>query len=533
VSAENGFVEMETVGGRLRGIRFRGVESYLGVPYGDSTEGQGRFAAPRRAASWAGVREALAFGDAPPQVDTRLGSRAAAQDVHELMYVKGGHPLDGTRMSEDCLNLNVWTPSRDGRRPVMVWFHGGGFQHGSAGSALYNGDHLAALGDVVVVTVNARLGITGFLPLDLVDDDHFEGAGNAGMLDLVLALEWVRDNVSAFGGDPGNVTVFGQSGGGGKVNALLAMPAARGLFHRAINMSGPMLEFTEPEDAERMLAAALDRASIDRAHPERLRETPLRDLLAVQASLGPALGGGFGMTEPAGGPKREAHSALPLDASLPMWGPLRDGRVLPAHPFPADGPANTANVPMLVGWTTHDPALLMAGSAEFAGLTADRARRLARANFGDEGADAFDAATVQHASEPARLRYARVVCGRTFGAAAREMVTAKVRQSAPVYCYEFAHPTDVLDGLLGACHSLDLPFAFANVDRSVFAGEAPSRHETSRSMALAWAAFARHGDPNHGGIPEWTAYRKGDRRVMRIDASWEEYRLGEIEPAAA
>ncbi|GAB3807195.1 carboxylesterase/lipase family protein [Humibacter antri] len=517
MTAENSFVEVDTAAGRLRGIRFHGVESFLGIPYGATTAGSSRFVPPRPAAPWTGVREALAFGDAPPQVDTRLGSHAAAQDVQELMYVKGGHPLDGARMSEDCLNLNVWTPGRAGKRPVMVWFHGGGFQHGSAGSALYHGDRLAALGDVVVITVNARLGITGFLPLDLIDADRFDGAANAGVLDLVAALTWVRDNVAGFGGDPGNVTIFGQPGGGGKVNSMLVMPAARGLAHRAINMSGPMLEFTKPHDAERVLRAVLDRLDVDRAHPERLLELPLRALLDVQASLGPSLGGGFGMAVPADG-------SASTGAQLPMWGPTIDGRHLPEHPFPSAGGAAVADVPMLIGWASHDPALLMAGHPDFATLTEGRARDLAVANFGASGEDAFTAATAQHPSEPARLRYARVVAGRTFRAPALAMADAKARQSSAVYCYEFAHQTDVLDGLLGACHSLDLPFAFANVDRSVFAGEAPSRHATSRAMALAWAAFARTGNPGHEGIPDWPAYDTGDPRVMRIDAEWTAYR---------
>ncbi|NVN00198.1 carboxylesterase/lipase family protein [Arthrobacter sp. SDTb3-6] len=505
----NAFVEAATTYGALRGIRFRGIESFLGIPYGAPTSGRARFTPPARPEPWSGAREALHFGDAPPQVDTRLGSEGSAQAVHNLMYVKGGHPLDGARMSEDCLNLNVWTPASDdgGRRPVMVWFHGGGFVHGSAGSGLYNGDELAALGDVVVVTVNARLGLTGFLPLDQLVGPDFASASNAGVLDLVAALEWVRDNIAGFGGDPGNVTIFGQSGGGGKVNVLMAMPSARGLFHKAINMSGPMLTVTEPAEARQLALKALAAAGVDANNPEAMRELPLRALLDVQRKLSPALGAAFGM-----------NPAAP--AMSTGWGPVLDGTVVVRHPFGKDAPAMVDKIPMMIGYASHDPSLLMAGSASFPTLGAEQARSLAAANFGDAGVAMMETFNGDFADEPVRLRYARVVNAFTFKAAATAMVEAKSEQSAPVYLYEFAHTTDILDGLLGTTHSLDLPFVFNNVDRSVYAGELPSRHHTSRNMALAWASFALSGNPNHDGIPLW-APDDGLGRGMRIGPVWQ------------
>jgi para-nitrobenzyl esterase len=508
---ENSFVETDTAGGRLRGIRFRGTESFLGIPYGATTAGTGRFAPPRPAEQWSGVREALSFGDAPPQVDTRLGSANSAQDVHNLMYVKGGHPLDGARMSEDCLNLNVWTPSSvdNAKRPVMVWFHGGGFVHGSAGSALYNGDQLAHLGDVVVVTVNARLGVMGFLPLDLIEGEAFRGASNAGMLDLVAALEWVRDNISAFGGDPGNVTIFGQSGGGGKTNVLMGMPSARGLFHKAINMSGPVLAVNEPAVAMQLAGQAAEAAGIAAGDVDAWRKLPLRELLDVQRSLSPALGAAFGMD------MVRAPSAMSFG-----WAPVLDGEFVTSHPFSEGAPLHADGIPMLVGFATHDPSLLMVGSPIFPGLDEATALELAAANFGPDGAALLQKIMVEHPTEPVRLQYARVVNSRTFAGAALAMAETKAAQTAPVFLYEFAHPSDVLDGLLGATHSLDLPFVFNNVDRAVFAGTAGSRHQTSRNMALAWAAFARTGNPGHDGIPTWPAFG-ADRQRMIIGQDWD------------
>ncbi|WP_255770332.1 carboxylesterase/lipase family protein [Pseudarthrobacter sulfonivorans] len=508
---ENDFVVTGTTAGTLRGIRFRGIESFLGVPYGATTAGNGRFAPPRPVEPWSGVREALSFGDAAPQVDTRLGSANSAQDVHDLMYVKGGHPLDGSRMSEDCLNLNVWTPSStdDAKRPVMVWFHGGGFVHGSAGSALYNGDHLAHVGDVVVVTVNARLGLMGFLPLDFIEGDGFRGASNAGMLDLVAALQWVRDNIAAFGGDPENVTIFGQSGGGGKANVLLGMPSAQGLFHRIINMSGPVLAVTEPAAAAQLAAQTAEAAGISAGDVEAWRDMPLRELLEIQRRISPPLGAAFGM------------EMVQAPATLAFgWAPVLDGEFVTAHPFSDGAPPAADGIPMLLGFASHDPSLLMVGNPAFPTLNEATALELAAANFGPAGTVLLQKIMAEHPNEPVRLQYARVVNSHTFAAAAIAIAETKAAQTAPVFLYEFAHTSDVLDGLLGATHSLDLPFAFNNVDRAVFAGTAESRHETSRNMALAWTAFARTRNPCHTGIPMWPAYDAGRRRMI-IGPDWE------------
>ena len=288
------------------------------------------------------------------------------------------------------------------------------------GSALYNGDQLSHLGDVVVVTVNARLGLMGFLPLDFSEGQAFRGASNAGMLDLVAALEWVRDNIAAFGGDPGNVTIFGQSGGGGKVNVLMAMPSARGLFHKAINMSGPVLSITEPAEATELARQVAERAGVAPGDTETWRELPLRELLDIQRNLSPSLGGAFGMEAGQG----QAPMAF-------GWAPVLDGEFVTAHPFSTGAPADADGIPMLVGFASHDPSLLMAGSASFAALDEGTALDLAEANFGEAGASLLQKVMVEHPGEPVRLQYARVVNRYTFAAAALAMAEAKASRMRP------------------------------------------------------------------------------------------------------
>ena len=474
------FVEVETTNGRIRGIRFRGVSEFLGIPYGASTTGAQRFAPPAPPERWSGARDMMSFGDAAPQFDGRLTDSGSMLDVHPHMYPKGGNTLDGARMSEDCLVLNVWSPGvgETAPRPVMVWLHGGGFLFGTGGSLLYHGDQLAGRGDVVVVTVNHRLGIHGFLALEYIDPEQFPHAGNVGMLDIVQALEWVRDNIAAFGGDPNNVTVFGQSGGGLKVNALMAMPRARGLFHKAINQSGPGMRVSEPADAEAEAHSALRILGLSPRDAGKLRELSMWDLLALQGQLLQSVAQPFGGS---GGASKNASAMMPLQPHL-------DPDVLPQHPF-ADGPNPAmASAPLLVGYASHDASLLLCSDPAFATLTADDVRRRVEAAYGASGLERLAYWNTTVPDEPPRLRYARVVTDATFRERAISIAEAKATQPAPVFLYEFAYQTPLYNGLLGCPHSLDLPFVFRNVDRTTFGGGRDDRIEVSNNMALAWAA---------------------------------------------
>ena len=261
---------VETASGRIAGVTSDGVHVFKGIPYGASTAGANRFMPPRRPEPWTGVRQATAYAGRSPQA-------AANAQRPELATVWG--PVDTLPVGEDCLTLHVWTPGLDNaRRPVMVWLHGGAFSYGSANSPRYDGTRLARRNDVVVVAVNHRLNIFGHLDLSQIGGERFAQSGNSGLLDLVAALEWVRDHAERFGGDPGNVTIFGQSGGGGKVSALLAMPRAKGLFHKAIVQSGASVRFAERERTTRLAEAVLKHLGLKADQLDALQALPLARL---------------------------------------------------------------------------------------------------------------------------------------------------------------------------------------------------------------------------------------------------------------
>lgn len=502
-------VVVTTAKGALKGVEHRGVVSFLGVPYGASTGGANRFRPPQPVEPWEGVRDATVFGPVAPQVDTRLSADGTWVDVISLMYPRTGSPTEGAPMGEDCLVLNVWTPSVDDgvKRPVMFWMHGGGFAHGTGAEMIFNGDELAPLGDVVVVTVNHRLGIMGFLPIDRADEGYAH-SGVAGMLDIVQALEWVRDNIGLFGGDPDNVTIFGQSGGGAKVSSVLAMPAARGLFHKAINQSGASMAFVDDQQAELLIDRILAAASLDRGTASQLAELPLERLLEIQDSL-TGLGGIFSLD---GEPRSDAVTIV--------LGPTHDEVHFPTAPL---NPLldETDAIPMLVGFTSHDASLLLCNDPGYEGFTEEQLlARLQRTH--PDGAAELARLKSTYPDESPRLWLARVVTDGSFRASAIRLADRKSAQSAPVYMYEFGYQTPVYDNLLGSPHSLDLAFVFRTVGRSPFTGERADRYQVATDMALAWAAFARNGDPNHDGIPAWTPYTE-DRTTMLIDTRWAPY----------
>jgi len=504
------FVDVPTTAGVLRGVEHRGVTSFLGVPYGGSTA-ESRFRPPPPVTPWVGVREALSYGAAAPQLDSRVAANADWIDVLSLMYPRTGSPVEGLPMSEDCLVLNVWTPSANPEAglPVMVWLHGGGFAVGSGAEGLFQGAELAQLGDVVVITLNHRLGILGFLPLDLVDES-FEHAGVAGMLDIVQALEWVRDNITAFGGDPGNVTVFGQSGGGAKVSALLQMPPAAGLFHRAIVQSGVAVVPRPADEARALAEDAIMVAGLTFGSARELAELPLDQIMQVQASVKGGPPSPFAVDEAEDGvglmvftPSYD-RDVFPVDASTPLT-------------------AMEKSTPLLVGFASHDASLLLCSDPAYASCTDEFLLVRLRIMHGGAAEEIFDRLLRDHPEESARLRFARAVTESTFQSAAIRFAERRAGQGAPVYAFEFSYQTPVLDNLLGATHSLDLPFAFNTVNFTPLAGNREDRHELARDMTLAWAAFARSGDPNHAGIPRWDPYTVSARETMRIDTQWESF----------
>ena len=479
------YVTVKTAHGDLRGVENLGVASFLGIPYGEAA----RFHAPQAAAPWTGVREATAFGPAAPQVDTRLFAGGRMDEVLALMYPRTGTPAEGGPMGEDCLVLNIWTPTgSEGTRPVMVWFHGGAFLHGTGAEMMFHGDRLAATGDVVVVTVNHRLGLFGYLPAP---------EANAGVLDLRLALEWVHDNIAAFGGDPGNVTIFGQSGGAAKVATLMAMPSAAGLFHKAIMQSGPLTRVGTTDEA----ADLLDRVRHAAGGP--LEDLSMRELLDVQTSV------------IYGKPARLDAGTFAGGLGI---GPVLDGSTIPAHPFDPSPHTHVADVPLLIGSTTHDAALMLIEAPGYEELTdADVAENLER-DLGS--ADLLAGYRARHPDEPSRLLWSRIITDLAFRDGSIAIAERKLTQPAAVYMFEFAQPTSILHGALGACHSLDLPYVFNVTDRIPFTGEDMEKRRVAEATSRAWAAFARTGNPTHDGIPAWPAYTLHSRATMHIGHDW-------------
>ena len=469
---------VETNCGKVRGVVVNGVHIYRGIPYGAPTDGANRFMPPRKPESWTGVRDAFQNGHSSPQNSPAPGA---------IGWGLRGNALQG----EDCLVLNVFSNGvNDGhKRPVMLWIHGGGYTYGSGASLGYDGANLARTGDVTVVCINHRLDIFGHLYLGAAGSDFID-SGNVGLLDIVASLEWVRENIAHFGGDPGNVTIFGQSGGGGKVSTLLAMPAAKGLFHRAIVESGSTLKQGSKEEAEKSTETFMAKLGLKPDQARELQQMPTAKLLA-------AMGNGAGM----------------------RLAPVVDGHSVPRDPFDPTAPEVSADVPMIIGTAETEGSYFAPPDLLSLNETAVRARL--RERLHDDGDRIYDLFRKSRPNATPSELYFTISAfpSNAHIQAERKAALAK----APAFLYQIRWRTPVEGGRRLAPHCIEIPFAMQNHwQLPEMVGTGPELQPLADKTSGAWVAFARNGNPNHSGIPKWTAYNATDRSVMHIDNEWKQ-----------
>lgn len=487
-----------TESGKVRGYIHNGIYTYKGIPYAEAE----RFMPPVKAKSWEGVRSSTTYGPVAPL----MAPTTEVQDEPEFVF-----DHNWGYANEDCLSVNIWTPSIDDgkKRPVLFWIHGGGFTAGSSQELpSYDGENLSKKGDVVVVSINHRLNILGFLDLSAYGEKYKHSANNS-ILDMVAALEWVKTNISNFGGDPSNVMIFGQSGGGAKVNTLMAMPKAKGLFHKAVNQSGSFRTgILEKEDTQAIGAEVLAELGLSTGQVDSLQTVPFEKL---------SVAGTKALKKVEEKMKVEGKSLSGFGLG---WGPSVDGEDLPYQLFSEEAFELSKNIPLLIGTTKNE-------FAPFANM------RFVKASEADvlkhiketykEQADAYIAAVKKaYPADTAPKDLLDVDTMFRPGAVVQANEKSLLQNGAPVYMYLFTWQSPVFDGKYKSLHCMELPFVFDNIERAKnMTGGGQDAHKLADKVSRAWINFAKTGNPNHSGLPNWPAYNPTNTATMHFDIACE------------
>ncbi|MBL4793366.1 carboxylesterase/lipase family protein [Citromicrobium bathyomarinum] len=486
---------VETEAGPVQGLEQGGIDAFLGVRYAAPPLGDLRFQPPAKPEAWEGIADATGYGAPCMQLYSASGPNESemTRRIQAIFPTSTEAKMD----NEDCLFLNVWTPAAGdgGKRPVMVWFHGGGYAYGSGNWPAYNGRNLAEKGDVVVVTVNHRLNAFGYLNLAEKFGEEFAASGNVGNLDLVRSLEWVRDNIAGFGGDPENVTIMGESGGGSKVSHLMAMPAADGLFDKAVIQSGPGVFSGKPAEAADYAAKILDAAGVETL--DDLRNVRSDEIVEAVRKATPSGAMGSG----------------------PQFGPIADGTIIPRDPFLPAAPEQSRDIPVLIGYNKDEMTLFVAAQPWFGRLTEGTLSAMTGA-MGEQAVAAVAAYRKRYPDySPTHL--AAIAMGTRFVRGTYLLADQQAKTaSAPVYVYRLTWETPIGGGMLRSPHTLDIPLMFDNaVESAALVGTGEDAQIMADMMSDAWIAFAKTGTPSSELLPEWKPYTTASRNVMELDVT--------------
>lgn len=481
----------DTEYGQVKGYISRGIYTFLGIPYAADTSGENRFMPPRKHEPWEGVRPAVFYGNSAPQNVYSRASTSYDMFIDQWNY---------DEISEDCLTLNIWTQAVGGnkKRPVIVWLHGGGFSNGNGIEQNgYHGENITRYGDIVYCSLNHRLNVFGFSDFSSVGGDAFKDSGNVGILDIVAALQWIHDNITNFGGDPDNVTIIGQSGGGGKVSILSAMPATKGLIHKGIALSGSAITGNKQEYSQKLGEYILREANLSVKEMYKLQQMPWREYmdLAYKAARN--------LESETGGPGMRRGS----------FGPVADNVHIPAETFYSDPSFGSPDIPMIFCTTFHEQSPSRTSEA-IENITIEEVVEKLKSQYGDKApaiVDGYKKAFPE--AKPVEI-LALIYSNRKIVVEAAE---AKMKQKSPVYMAWFGWCPPLFDNRMRAFHCLDISFWFCNTDLiPTHSGGGAVPRKLSYKMADALLSFARKGDPNCPALPRWPKFsvEKGETMIL-------------------